>query len=267
MYGERAVLAQVLVDFFLRLSFGVGLTMALTSARLVTAGFFRVHLWVLMGLNTFAAVAMYLVRGGDETAEGSPWSTSVFVLAIVIAVASYVGAAIWIYEKRKAGKVAIYAVTAMSLVAMLLIKPEREQPLSASLDYAHLVTSGLLMGTIMTAMFLGHWYLNTPTMELRPLREILVMIGVSVALRAAICGVGLGLAASHGEVASGWWWFVGLRWVAGILIIAVLAWLTWQTLKIPNTQSATGILYAAVILVFIGELTSQLLSAAREFAV
>jgi hypothetical protein len=32
------------------------------------------------------------------------------------------------------------------------------------------------------------------------------------------------------------------------------------TLKVPNTQSATGILYAAVTLVFLGELTAQLLS-------
>jgi hypothetical protein len=45
----------------------------------------------------------------------------------------------------------------------------------------------------------------------------------------------------------------------------VLTWLTWQTLKIPNTQSATGILYAAVVLAFIGELTSQLLSAEARY--
>ena len=81
-----------------------------------------------------------------------------------------------------------------------------------------------------------------------------------------ICGVGLGLEFSAGEVSAGWWWFVLLRWLSGIVIVAALAWLTWQTLKIPNTQSATGILYAAVILVFIGELTSQLLSAGRTFA-
>ena len=36
--------------------------------------------------------------------------------------------------------------------------------------------------------------------------------------------------------------------------------MTWQTLKIPNTQSATGILYVAVILTFLGELVSHLLS-------
>ena len=36
--------------------------------------------------------------------------------------------------------------------------------------------------------------------------------------------------------------------------------MTWETLKIPNTQSATGILYAAMLLAFIGELTAQLMS-------
>ncbi|MFO0883145.1 MAG: hypothetical protein U0894_02990 [Pirellulales bacterium] len=39
-----------------------------------------------------------------------------------------------------------------------------------------------------------------------------------------------------------------------------MSWMTWLTLKIPNTQSATGILYAGVILAFIGELTGQLMS-------
>ncbi|HJN07493.1 MAG: hypothetical protein QGG09_18755 [Pirellulaceae bacterium] len=40
----------------------------------------------------------------------------------------------------------------------------------------------------------------------------------------------------------------------------MLALMAWYTLKVPNTQSATGILYAGVILTFLGELTSQLLS-------
>jgi hypothetical protein len=44
-----------------------------------------------------------------------------------------------------------------------------------------------------------------------------------------------------------------------------LAWMAWQTLKIPNTQSATGILYVAVIGTFVGETTALLLSAESLF--
>ena len=40
-----------------------------------------------------------------------------------------------------------------------------------------------------------------------------------------------------------------------------------KTLKIPNTQSATGILYVAVLGAFLGELTSQLLSVGTLYPV
>jgi hypothetical protein len=43
--------------------------------------------------------------------------------------------------------------------------------------------------------------------------------------------------------------------------------MAWFTLKIPNTQSATGILYAAVVATFLGELMSQLLSASSVYPV
>ena len=46
----------------------------------------------------------------------------------------------------------------------------------------------------------------------------------------------------------------GLQWLAGILGTSLVAVMTWQTLKIPNTQSATGILYVGVIFVFLGEM-------------
>ena len=72
---------------------------------------------------------------------------------------------------------------------------------------------------------------------------------------------------ARGAPLTTWGLFVALRWLAGLVSVLGLAWLTWQTLKIPNTQSATGILYAAVILAFIGELTSQLLSAEARYPI
>jgi hypothetical protein len=41
--------------------------------------------------------------------------------------------------------------------------------------------------------------------------------------------------------------------------------MAWRTLEVPNTQSATGILYVAVIGVFVGELAAALLSAESAF--
>jgi hypothetical protein len=41
--------------------------------------------------------------------------------------------------------------------------------------------------------------------------------------------------------------------------------MTWSTLKIPNTQAATGMLYVAVITTFLGELVGQLLSSGKAY--
>jgi hypothetical protein len=61
--------------------------------------------------------------------------------------------------------------------------------------------------------------------------------------------------------------FIVLRWLAGLIGALLLTNMAWRTLAIPNTQSATGILYVAVIAVFLGELTSLLLSASTVFPV
>ena len=58
-----------------------------------------------------------------------------------------------------------------------------------------------------------------------------------------------------------------LRWLAGLLAMAPVIWMTLQTLRIPNTQSATGMLYVGVILTFLGELVALLLSEQSPFPV
>lgn len=133
-----------------------------------------------------------------------------------------------------------------------------------------ILSGGLVSGLVTTAMLLGHWYLNTPTMKLDPLRRLLVMFAVAIAVRAIISAIGAGiegnrLSAEPAGIPRSWFLFLALRWIAGLLLPAGLTYLTWQTLKVPNTQSATGILYAGVILVFIGELCAQMLSVTATF--
>ena len=84
----------------------------------------------------------------------------------------------------------------------------------------------------------------------------------------ALCALGLGLVAWHDKLPQGGFvFFIALRWLSGLVGTLILAVMTWETLKIPNTQSATGILYVAVICVFLGELTAQLLSVQTMFPV
>jgi hypothetical protein len=266
------ILWHILLQFVFRLSLGVALAMALTPPRWVTAGFYRVHLWVVLGLNTFAALI-----ASSRPADWPP-RTGALALAVGVAVAAYGGAVVWLYEKQTAGKAALWLVAALSFIAAVwttephpaAITPSPNVAATAAsalagpttaLNLLDILSSGLLLGATITAMFLGHWYLNHPGMDLKPLRRLVLLMAGAIVLRGAAALLGLGLEASGAEKALAWWLMVSLRWGAGLVLTLLLAGLTWQTLKIPNTQSATGILYAAVILAFIGELTSQLLSA------
>lgn len=241
----------ILTQFIFRLSFGMALGMALTNPRQVTSGYYRNHLYVLLGLNVLATMVAFSNR--DQ-----------FVLAppLLAAVLSYVGAVAWLYEKPRAGIVLLALVSAVSLWGAWA---GTTWPAGANLGTSLLIgldplTSGLVLGITMAAMFLGHWYLNTPTMVIAPLLRLVVLMGLAVILRGAIEAV----------VVTDYWRaagltteqliFLSLRWLSGIFGMLGLTIMAYKTLQIPNTQAATGILYVGVIASFLGELTALLLS-------
>ncbi len=253
--------SQLLIQFVFRLTFGVALAMAITPSKHVSSGFYRVHLWVLMGLNVFAALAVY---SQTETLADvlTNWRLP-FALAIALCVLCYVGSVIWLYEKPDLGTAVIVLVAAAALLAAMFATPwgNTNTALGITLAVLDLASSGVLMGVTLSAMFLGHWYLNTPTMELMPLKRLVIFMTCAIATRTIVSGTGLALQATPGQpLDTVFWIFVAFRWLSGLLGTFTLALMTWYTLKVPNTQSATGILYAGVILAFLGELTSLLLS-------
>jgi hypothetical protein len=257
----------LLTEFLLRASFGLAVGMAITSARQVTSGYYRNHLYVTLGLTSLAAL---LSRAA---------APDVFWWAVGAAVLSYVGSVCWLYEKPGAGKTALLLVALTSAAGLLapMVVAVEEEPLAtqAAIPADHLalamhtvakLSSGLLLGLTLATMLLGHWYLNSPTMELVPLRRLLLALGAAVVLQAIVSGMGLALELHYAaSLRPSWWLFVALRWAFGLLGVAVLTWMAWQTIKIPNTQSATGILYVAVIGTFVGETMALLLSVESHF--
>ena len=279
----------LLVQFLLRLTFGLALGMAITPAKLVTSGYFRNHLYVTLGLASLAALLSRSV------------TPEAFWYAVLAATFSYVGSVCWLYEKKGAGVVILSAVwlaawmgascqlssvvsqakdigdvvysdsaiDEASAAGNVEELPTRVVWLSLSqgfLSEASVISSGLLLGMTMAAMLLGHWYLNTPTMELVPLKRLILAMGAAVALQTALSALGLwGEIAATEHLSLQWILFVVLRWTFGLVGVGAMARMAWQTLKIPNTQSATGILYVAVIGTFVGETMALLLSSESLF--
>jgi hypothetical protein len=246
---------QLLSQFLLRLSFGLAIGMAITSPRQVASGFFRNHLYVTLGLATLASLVL------------PPISPPAANLAIAAAVLSFVGAACWLYEAARAGQLMLWLVAACSIGAAIIAQLDSTSvgPQAAMRLIATSI-SGLVLGLTLAAMLLGHWYLNVPGMALAPLRRLLIAVAIAASIQAIVSGIGLVADYSYrSEVSVHWWLFVALRWSFGLIGVLGLIWMAWQTLKIPNTQSATGILYVAVIGVFVGELTAALLSAQSAY--
>jgi len=225
--------------------------MALTPPRLVACGYYRVHLYVVMGLCTLASLAAW---GQTPVPYWPP---------LVAAVLSYVGTMTWLLEKRRAGRLllVLISIIAMCGAYVAMSVPAAAPPAARLLWAATPPTAGLLLGSVLAAMFLGHWYLNSPTMQLGPLRRLIGLLAVAVVARGVVCGIAVVMElAVVGPLPSDTVMLLLLRWTAGLLGVAGLTWMAWQTLKVPNTQSATGILYVAVVGTFTGELASELLS-------
>lgn len=244
---------SVLIQFILRLSFGLAAAMTLVPPRDVTSGYYRNNLYVLLGLNALAALAV----GSAHDSLLSAWP------AIAAAVLSYVGAVAWLYERPRLGLVLLGLIAITDLAAATVAASVAHQtPILRALAWLDPATGGLLLGTTMAAMLLGHWYLNAPGMPLGPLLRLIGLLALAVILRAVVCACGLGYEITHhGPPDMTGLLFLGMRWLGGLAGTALLAVMAWQTLKVPNTQSATGILYVAVITTFLGELASGLLSA------
>ncbi|MBI4229746.1 MAG: hypothetical protein HY608_02810 [Planctomycetes bacterium] len=114
---------------------------------------------------------------------------------------------------------------------------------------------GGLGGSVFATMLLGHWYLNVPGLAFGPLRRGVALLLGAVSLRCAWTGawLALGGAAFPGSSPV----LVWTRLAIGLGVPAVMMWCAWGCVRLRANQSATGILYAATALVWIGEMIAS----------
>lgn len=157
----------------------------------------------------------------------------------------------------------------------------------------HFLSSGLLLGGFFGGQFLGHWFLNVPGMHIRELGRLMtfLFLGLSAKTLEALWAIVLRLQMATpplidpmgrplGEDASnadfllklnpsnslfsleGDLWLklgsyglilVSMRLIWGVIAPWVLALMVRDSVARRATQSATGILYAACVMVLVGE--------------
>ena len=246
---------RLLVDFLCRFGWGLSVALVLTPSSLVPAGFFRVNMLVVLGLATFAALLC-----------GQALPAYAWLLPAAAAVTAWMASIAWFAERTRPGIVLCVITAILLAAATAVVQVGADGTLTGGWPHVGVaLLSGLVTGLTVHAMLLGHWYLNAPGMRVDVLRR---MIDIALAAWAVQLVVATAAALPAGALAAGTTGgpttmaLVSLRWLAGLAGLPVLLWLSRKTLEIPNTQSATGILYVACLAAILGELTAQLLSVA-----
>jgi len=245
----------MLADFAVRLAFGLALSLLMTSWRAVPLRFFQIQNHVMLGLLVLAALDQ--ARTGDAGPR--------FWLVVAGAVLAYVATVGWGLGLPKIG-VAADAVAALVTSGWMIAASRSDQAGLWMLNALSRIASGFVMGATLSAMLLGHHYLTAPSMTIAPLKRVVALIAGGLGARCLLAGIGLFFARSAAlglataSSAAGPEMLLAARWGMGFAGAAVSVYLTWRTVQIRSTQSATGILYITTIFVLFGELTSLILA-------
>lgn len=254
------MVSSLLPDFAARLALGLSGSLLCVPRQLVPVAFMRTLCLVVLALLVIVALFSS--------------SATVMTIAILAAVLAYFGSIGWGLGLIRIGIPAIagvvVAITVLLIEGLLHQHASPVRSWNSAELFAGGVSSAALLGSTLTAMMLGHYYLTAPAMSISPLRRFVGGMAVALFIRTIMALPGL-IAWWRGNVvvsmpADTFSLFLTLRWGVGLASAGLATWMAWRTVLIRSTQSATGILYIAMTLVLFGELMALVLTAGTGIA-
>ena len=215
---------------------GCAAGIALLPPQDLGAKFFRIHLVIATGLAAAGTIA-----------GRTPYSLVFVGALLLITLLSFV---------RLPSRVLLWFPVAAGIAWLVLSTRDAEMTV-------HLGTSAALLGSALMAMNLGHWYLNDASLPFSHLVRLCRFFYGAAIVKTLVSGTLL--AGSRA-----WWWPILTTDFDGILVLArigaglvasiVFAWMALSCAKLKANQSATGILYVAVVFAIVGEVVSLSMS-------
>ena len=247
-----------------RIALGLFGLQILLDRALLGKLFFRVNTWIALALLG-AALAVRLPpafeRGpeGLSLALGSGWELaglSLYFGCLVLLVQYLVA----LRSARGGWILAVQRLFLPLAAAAIVVDTVATAPASAGLAVyvapVAAVSSSFILGAVLLAMMLGHWYLVISNLSIRLLARASAAYIWATALRAVLVGVALLpiLLDSGGPPREMLFWiFLTQRLLFGVVGPVFMTYFVWKTVELESTQSATGLLYVAVALVLVGE--------------
>ncbi len=256
---------------FGELAFGGLFALSIPPFFKVERGFYKstAGVYLAAGLITAAGFGLLAIRRVPAEyptsvgllAASSLWAA--FSVACAIYLATLWGEDGWLRARSYTAALALGLIAVVT--SAILLEPSNFGALAAVLCGVTAVTSSLVLGLVSGAMMFGHWYLIDPNLPVEYLRSFVRMLGGALLLDVAALLITLAVlaiaggaagAAVYGLVDSHSLLLVS-RTVLGPIATLVLTWMTWQTLKVPQTMAATGLLYIAVMSTLVGEMLGR----------
>lgn len=267
------MLKFIFFALFMHLAVGAMLTTLLISLEEIGATYFRFMSWLAVALLGLALLAQPLYQQLPDALFVLPQGSNLIafglvVLALVILIVGSFGL-------KRVGKAYLFVAFGLGLAALVFISyfyPIAEGALQAAfgLRAFSFVGSALMLGSVLGAMITGHWYLVNHKLSIQPLRlASLLFLGATLARVLFVVAL-MSYASFSNEQAfaasarallsfSGQGLLFWARCAIGLIGPLIFAFMIYETVKLRSTQSATGMLYATVVLVFIGEAFAKFL--------
>ncbi|MGD1029402.1 hypothetical protein [Candidatus Binatus soli] len=264
--------AACFILVFGELAWGGLFALAIPPFFNVERGFYKssASVYLAASLATAIGLGLLALRAGasDGPGAGSLWTAAALWTLSSATVAVYLYT---LWTENGLLRARSYALGLglglISLIANVMLLMPHGFGAAAAVAYGlTAITSALVLGLVSGAMLFGHWYLIDLEMPVDYLRTFVRLLGIALVADLIALGLAIGLPATLGSVGAvaavhelfaSHLELLGFRLLLGPVATIVLVWMCWQTLKIPETRAATGLLYIAVMSVLVGEMLGR----------
>jgi hypothetical protein len=243
--------------FLILLAGGVMLAAALPRPREVSVQWLR-----LAGILAlaFAGLAIFFLVRRAEVRAIVLWT---FAAAGVAMLAQLAFVQVLALSTQRICAALAFAI-AVGAASVVTVDATAAKPQAVAMAALACAGVGSTCGLALMDMLLGHAYLTAARMTIAPFRRLNLALAMALGARLVLTIVAVVMQTIR-PIELFWGRFglyVGTRWLVGLVVPAIFVYMSHDCIKRRSTQSATGILYVAGVLIFIGELLALYL--ARE---
>jgi hypothetical protein len=148
-------------------------------------------------------------------------------------------------------KILIGATSVTVFATIYFLLEGKVSGLDFVLEYLRIVSGGLLLGVVTSAMLLGHWYLVQPGLTRKPISKMclasMVILGINVFFWLLPQGM---ISVLSGNESDGWGGTLGYMWVGSVFTTVTLLFMAYRALKEKSysaVMATTGLLYLAIL--------------------